>query len=245
MKSKSLLLTVAIIIATINMNACAQKNVKVSSTTSVKNFPIEAFEQLNIKSVAKIEFTQSNHLSVRAEGDEAAVNNLLVNSDNGNLNISMIDDKLHNNNKNKLNLTIYISSPQLTKIYHQGVGTFNLKDKVEINDLKIEYEGVGNLIAEDLICDNLIIDYKGVGNLKLKGKSTTAIYNSEGVGNVQADKFEVEHLTVRASGVGSVKCYSSNSIDISSDGIGSVTYYGNPEVKKINKNGLGKIKEVK
>ncbi len=245
MKTKTLLLALVIIMTSLNASACTNSNssTRGSSAISVKNFPVDSFDQINTESVAKIEFTQSNQTSVRAEGDDIAVNNLRVSTKDGKLKIRMIDKKIHNGKNNKLNLTIYVSAPELTKIEHEGVGTFTLKDKVELDNLKIEYDGVGNLVTENLICNNITVDYEGVGSVKLKGKAKTARYNSDGVGSLQAEKFEVEHLTVRASGVGSIKCYASQSIDISSDGIGSVKYWGNPTIKNLSKNGIGSIKE--
>lgn len=247
MRTKLFLLTLAIAITQMGMSSCV--NIQSSNESSGKNiekkFTTEPFDIIDTEAVAKIEFVQSQQTYVRAEGDEEAVNNLRVSNENGKLKIRMIDKKLHNGKSNNMKLTIYISSPELTKINHEGVGAFVLKDKVELDNILIEYEGVGNLIAENLIVNNINIDYEGVGNVKLTGKATTAKFNSDGVGSINAKDFDVDHLTVRALGVGSIKCRANGTIDLSSDGVGGITYWGNPEVLKLNKNGIGKIKSGK
>lgn len=249
MRIKSLLTTLTVILTTISMTACAQsqsqgQNGDKGASDFVKEFNISSFCQIDAETVGNIQFVQTGETSARAEGDEVAVNNISITTDGDKLIIRSIDKKLHNGKKFKnLKLTIFISSPQLTRIDQQGVGNFLLTKTVETDNLKIDYDGVGNLSAENLICNNLDIDYEGVGNVKLKGKTTTAIYKSEGVGNIQADEMIAQHLTVRANGVGNVKCHAAQSIDVVSSGVGNVSYYGKPEVKKVSKNGIGKIQE--
>ncbi|NLX81969.1 MAG: DUF2807 domain-containing protein [Proteiniphilum sp.] len=240
MKTKSLLLSIALMMLAINLGACAQsKNSENgSSTKTVKNYSIDSFTEIKSEIVGNIIFTQGEQTLVRAEGTQKEIDNILVTCEDGKL----IFQSNVKNQKGKSNLTVYITSPNITKINHQGVGTFTLKDKVSLENLEIDFDGVGNLSAEDLECKNLEAGYQGVGNMKLKGLAVNVKLKTEGVGSTDAKEFYAEHLDVKASGVGSVKCRASKTIAISSEGVGGVTYWGNPEIKNINKEGIGKVK---
>ncbi len=47
---------------------------------------------------------------------------------------------------------------------------------------------------------------------------------------------------VEQNGVGSVSCYASGTINISAQGVGSVNYYGDPQVTGLKKSGIGSVK---
>lgn len=242
MKKKSILLSIAIMLLAINLEACAEnKNgQRASGKIIVKNYDVVEFNKIKSQTVSNITYTQGDEVSLRAEGTESEIENLEVSFKDGELKLeSKIKDK-----KGKNNLKLYITSPNLYKIDHEGVGTFTLKDKVSVDELEIEYEGVGSLVADNLECENLKVEFEGVGNMKLIGFAKNAKFKSEGVGNMDAKDFKVDHLTVKASGVGSIKCYASKTIDISSDGVGGVTYWGSAEVKRIEKSGIGKVKSA-
>lgn len=243
MKAKSTLLFLSFMALLFNNSACANTSGKDNneSNVSVKNYTTESFEKIETEIVGAIFFTQSDNFTVRAEGKQKEIDNLIVLFEEGKLKLKTTNKR----QKGKNNLKVYITAPNLVKIDHEGVGTFTLKDKVTFANLKIDYEGVGNLVADELICDTLKVEYEGVGNIKIKGAAEYAEYKSEGVGNISAEDFNVGNLIVRASGVGNVKCRANKTIEIYSNGVGGVTYWGKPEVKKLIKDGVGKVKSAK
>ncbi len=207
-----------------------------------KTFPVPSFSSIKFDAVAKVIYTQSNKVSLRAEGDKEMVNNLDISVKK---NVLKIDHKRRFNSKNKKSLTIYISSPTIEAIDVEGVGNWNLEGKIKADNLKIKFEGVGNFEALNLESQTIKADYKGVGNLTLGGSTEFIEIESEGVGSVNTQKLIAKNAVVRSSGVGSVKCYASDSIDLNNNGVGSLTYYGNPTVKNMNNSGVGKIKQGK
>ena len=205
-----------------------------------KTYPIQSFTSVEFDAVGNIIYTQSNNVSVRAEGDKDMVDRLRVIEKNGELKIEL-DVKLRR--KAKKNLTIYISSPVIENIEVDGVGNWTMKGLVKADNLVIDFEGVGNFEALELQTNSIKASCEGVGNLKLGGTTDLIEITSEGVGSINAQNLIAKHAVIRSSGVGSVKCYASESIDVTNNGVGSITYYGNPEVKNMNNSGIGKIKE--
>ena len=214
-----------------------------SNRITNKNFRVTPFSAIESNTVSNIEFTQSSSYSVRAEGNEEMINNLIVNVQNNKLVISKKKDlKRLFGNRRSGKLIIRISSPNLSIIESNGVGNIELKGKQEVSQFKIVSNGVGNLNALNLNADNIDITSNGVGNIELKGSASSVSVLSDGVGNVKLENLKARHANIDSDGVGNVACYATESVDIHAGGIGNVTYYGNPKTKNINKGGIGKVR---
>lgn len=237
MKNLKVLFSIMILVVVATSCTFAQKR-----EISNKTYTVQSFTSVESDVVANIIYTQSNNISVRAEGDKDMIDNLRITEKNGDLKIT------HNKKirvTNKKNLTIYINSPTITHVDIEGVGNWNMKGKVKAENLKIEFDGVGNFEALDLESNNIKVSYEGVGNLKLGGTTDFLEMTSEGVGSINTQNLIAKKAIVKSSGVGSVKCYASESLDAINNGVGSITYYGNPKTKTLNNSGVGKIKEDK
>lgn len=237
MKKAKLLLSALLIIMIATSCTFAQK-----SELANKTYPIQNFKSVKSDAVANIIYTQSSSVSARVEGDKELVDKLTITEQNGVLNIG---HKVKFTTKNKRKLTIYISSPTIEAIDVEGVGNWTMKGEVKSNDLKINFDGVGNFEALELESNNIKASYGGVGNLTLGGTTESVEITYQGVGNVKADNLKAQKAIIKSSGVGSVKCYASENIGINNTGVGSITYYGSPTVKNIQNSGVGKIKAGK
>lgn len=234
MKKLKVILSLLMFILIATSSTCVQKKVFADKT-----YPIQSFSSIKSNVVANIIYTQSNKVSVKAEGDEKMIDNLTISERNSLLEIKT-NGKIRN--KKKSDLTIYLSSPSIESIENSGVGNFKLNGKIKADNITVNFEGVGNFEASDLESLNIKISYEGVGNLTLGGTSNLIEIKSEGVGRVNTQNLIAKNAIVISSGVGSVKCYASNSIDIINNGVGSITYYGNPTIKNVKNSGVGKVK---
>lgn len=233
---KVLLLAILLVVVAVSCTF-AQKKVFTN-----KSYPVQSFTSVKFDAVANVVYTQSSKVSVRAEGDKEMMDKLRITEKDGFLKI-VHEGK--NKKKNKKNLTIYINSPSIETVNIRGVGNWNLKGKIKADNLKIDFEGVGNFEALELESNNIKVSYKGVGSLVLGGTTDFLEMKSEGVGSINTQKLLAKKAVIISSGVGSVKCHASESIDLQNNGVGSITYYGNPAIKNINNSGVGKIKAGK
>lgn len=246
MKTTTIFFTASALMLLLSLSACAQsnKNNTDSDKTISRDYNVSAFHAIESEIVGNIIFTQSETTKVSAEGEEKWVNNLVVKVENGTLKLDKkkdIKNTLFGGRKTQ-RLTVYVSAPDISHLDLDGVGNMRFEGNVHLESLSIDSDGVGNFHAEQLTCGRLKVESDGVGNITLKGKGQFAEYLSDGVGNIDATKFEAEDAIVRSSGVGNVKCYASKSIELYGNGVGNITYYGNPEVKSLSKNGIGKVK---
>lgn len=249
MKTKrSFLLIIAMMVFIGLQTACTQNRTATAQSqhrTITKKFNVGSFSAIESEIIGNVVFTQSNHTSVTAEGNEDMVNRLIVKVEDNELKLSMKDNSRIKFRNKGPKLTIKVSSPNIYKIDSDGVGNISLEGVVKTENLHIDSDGVGNITASQLECNRLTVESDGVGNVLLKGKGQFAEYESNGVGNIDARDFIVENVIVHSTGVGNVKSYASKNIELYSSGVGSIVYYGEPNIKALNKNGVGSIKEGK
>lgn len=220
-----------------------------------KRINVRDFDQLELESIALIRIEQSNSFGVEVEAKQEFIDATTFVVKNGKLVIDT-DDKLWKNKQNKKSKSISgwkkqiveqgakitIRLPKLTYIGMDGVGNISLESTFETPSLVIDFEGVGNLNANNLKCTTLKIEYDGVGNISMKGSAQHLTLKAEGVGNCDLSEMIALHADVSNNGIGSTKVYASESIKIKSEGMGTVTYYGNPPQKQISKSGIGRVK---
>lgn len=214
------------------------------SRHATDQFEVTPFDAIESSVVANIIIRQSDITKVTAEGSEKLLDRLEVRMDGKTLILEMdtedMKEKKINGNKDKL--TIVISTPTLTQFESEGVGNIEFDGTFKTPELVIESEGVGNLRADNLIAGSVILRYEGVGNITLGGKSDKIDIRSEAVGNIDAAKLVAKNTIVSLEGVGHVKCHATDYLEVHSNGIGGVKYYGNPKKKELHKNGIGRIK---
>ncbi len=205
-------------------------------------YKIGNFNSISSSMVANIHVKQGSTPQLRVEGHELFINNLDISVKDNTLNINAKDERVFRKLKRKNKLIIYVTIPQLISLSNSGVSNIDLQGTFNSPSLKISNTGVGNIITENIETEILHVTSEGVGNITLKGRTNNMTVSNEGVGNVQAESMIGKNVKVTNEGVGNVSIYASDSINVESNGIGSITYYGNPKVKNIQKYGMGKVK---
>jgi uncharacterized protein YdgA (DUF945 family) len=109
-----------------------------------------------------------------------------------------------------------------------------------VDTLHIKGNGVGNLKL-DLIANLLNADFDMVGNIDLQGKADRAIFTNNGVGNLDASQLRVQDLDLNSSGIGKAEVFCVGNLSLVVDGIGKVSYTGNPTIIKKEVSGIGKV----
>lgn len=185
----------SIIAAMLVMSSCA-KSVEVEKEV---DYQVEPFTVISMDGVGNIIYTQGDY-KLRAEGDSALIARTEITFKDG---CMYIAQKKGHDSKNSVNF--YVSSPTLTKVETEGVGTFEAKQTVNFdNDFEFESDGVGSVKISDMICQNFKFHQEGVGASDLKIKCNKASFKSEGVGACDLE-IEADTLYLENEGVGAVK----------------------------------------
>lgn len=234
-----IMLTIAI------LNSSCMDFINVNGISGSKNYitrdyKIDGFNKIKSSTICKVSYTQSTDgtSSLQVYGSDNIVELVNVEIKDSTLVINMLKKNIKDSK-----LEIRISSPEIFSIKSEGVGNFTIKDKVETPELTVKNEGVGNVKIQNIICDNLKMYTNGVGNATLKGTAKNVTLASQGIGNIDADELIGENVEAKSEGIGNVSCYATSSLTAKVEGIGNITYKGNPAQKNLKKEGIGSIKK--
>jgi len=113
---------------------------------------------------------------------------------------------------------------------------------INVKSLKeFTFDGVGEAVIQNVNSGKFICNINGVGSCELNGKVESFYVSVNGVGSVNARKLIADNIVANLNGVGSVKLYAKNSLNASVNGIGGLTYFGNPAELILNDSGIGGI----
>ena len=131
---------------------------------------------------------------------------------------------------------LYISSEQEFETKVESVLTI----QVQTLDT-LSFKGVGEITIDKLNNKIFYCDFTGVGSCTLIGKVNNFTMNLNGVGSVNAKELIANIVDANVNGMGSAVVYASDSLHAAVNGIGSLTYYGNPKKTDIGNSFLGGI----
>lgn len=206
----------------------------------VKDYKIKSFSSVSANTVADIVYTQCGNVIVKAQGSKELIDNLKITVSKG---VLTIENDRKFNTKNDEPLIIYLSSPSIESIETRGMGNWNLQGKVKSDNLVISSEGIGSVHALNLESKKICVKYGAIGELKLGGTTDLVEINSSGVGNIDTQNLIAKTAMVKSTKTGKVKCFASECVGLFNDGIGEITYLGNPKLKNLQNGGMGKINE--
>jgi hypothetical protein len=102
-------------------------------------------------------------------------------------------------------------------------------------------EGAGVIKLNNIRGERLDVDYQGAGKMDVSGAVKTFRMKAEGVGQVDARALVADDVDVHFEGVGGVRVHARHRLDANVQGMGSLTYYGRPQIVNKTAEGLGKV----
>ncbi|HAY34180.1 MAG TPA: head GIN domain-containing protein [Ignavibacteria bacterium] len=200
---------------------------------------ISSFNKIEINGLVNVYLKQGTTESVTVEADKNLKPYILTSVKNGIMNISTKEDF---NLKKSTKLNVYVTLNNITDLECNGVGNVKTESKLDLNDINIENNSVGNIDLE-INSNKLILENNSVGNTILTGNIDIGNIEHNGVGNIKAFDLKSDILTIESNAVGNAEVSSEREIYIELNGMGNINYKGAAAVKKLEKNGFGNIKK--
>lgn len=182
---------------------------------------VSGFDSIEIGGVFELSITTGEDFRVFTSGHKKDVEPMTVTVEDGVLTLGTKKKNWSSKNGKDNAVTLEISLPALNALSVGGVAT-------------------GEITGID--SDNFELNIGGVGDLTLSGTCENLEVNIGGVGNINAKAFECENTSVNLAGVGDAQVYASESVDVSTFGVGSVTVWGKPKTVEKSKGFLSSVK---
>ena len=106
-------------------------------------------------------------------------------------------------------------------------------------------EGAGLMILNNIRGDQFDVNYRGAGSLQMNGRVGHLRLNAEGVGEVEAKDLVAQDADVTFRGIGEVSVHAKNKLNATVQGLGNLTYYGQPRSVSRSVSGIGNVTAAK
>ncbi|WP_316746728.1 head GIN domain-containing protein [Pedobacter gandavensis] len=262
MKKLSLLLSFALL--SFGLYSQANAAIRISAThLSDEERKVSGFTGIAVGGSLKVLVKLGNTESLRLEGDQEAIDQLITEVKDGTLSIRPKKAewkewfKKYGNTK----VTAYITAKKLTSLAMSGSGSIEVEQPITANSFDMALSGSGSIkatvnaqkvdaslsgsgsIKATVNAQNFDAATSGSGGMTIIGKAKKADIAVSGSGGFSGRAFTAEEVDAHVSGSGSVYIDVQKRLDAATSGSGSVNYTGNPTVSKAA-SGSGKVRKA-
>ena len=222
------------ILAGMFLVSCESKNNSYSEEKA-----IAGVTKLKLKGIFNVNISQGGKESMVISGKEDLVKKLKI-VQSGDLLELTLDEEESGAFFMRDELKIDLDLADLGEIRFEGVGNIKSTEKLDLGELLIVGNGVGNISLE---FDAKAVDARlsFVGNMSLKGSSHEMRLVNDGVGSIDASDLTVQNVNLTSSGIGAVSVHCEGELTLKVDGIGVVNYTGNPTIISEKVSGIVRV----
>lgn len=199
---------------------------------------LEEVTHLKVSGIFNLYLSQGDKPSIRIEGNEDQVRKLKT-VQNGDF-LELKFDEIKTNVFSDSRPDVYLTLSQLKQLEFDGVGNIKTEGTFKAEEIRLEGDGVGNILLQ-FEATKIDAQFNMMGNMTLEGSADEITLSNEGIGNIDASKLLAQTMTLTSSGIGRVAVHCTGDLSITVNGIGAVSYTGNPNVIKEEINGIGKV----
>lgn len=198
------------------------------------------FDKVSISVSGLIMIEQGQKESLRIEADEKLMEYITT---------EVIDEELKISYKKHPSFSFPITGAKFYLVVRE-IEKFSLGSSAKMessvitaNKLELIINGSGQMIM-DLEVENLVANLNGSGRFKLEGVANQQQIVVSGSGGFYGKSLEGSKGKVTLAGSGKVEVNTTDNLDVSLSGSGSVYYLGDPVLGEINTSGSGKMEKL-
>jgi hypothetical protein len=237
----TLMISINLLACTTNVKTGDGSNkVEQEGTEGKEQRKVGDFNMIEIDGVFNVNISQGSETGLSVEGDKAILEHIITEVE-GNTLILKMEDDTDFGDIDPIHINVQVTD--LSSVKTTGVGKVESAGFLKFDQFQLTSEGVGAIDLK-LSANKLVVKSSSVGAITLAGKVKEADITHNGVGVLQAFELLTQNLTLSSNGIGAAEVYASESIAIDAKGVGSVQYKGNPTIKNIKSEGIGKVSAV-
>lgn len=254
---RSLLMLTALALAALACGIGPLNVVRGSGNVVTETYDVTGFTQVEMETVGTLYIEQGATDSLTVETDDNILPLLIVHNGNGLLSLS---DQASGQLLPSAGITFRLTARDLRKVTAASSGNIVVApieterlevqlnasgrvdmDSVTVDEFAFSSTGSGDFQADEISAQAIEIRTFSSGSAELAGVTDTLDADIGGSGHLLAGDLRSREAVVAANASGSATVYVTEKFDVSIDGSGDVSYYGDPAVtQSINASGRPK-----
>ncbi len=206
---------------------------------------LKDFETIEINGSFDVIYRQASTYHVSVRGPQKLVSKIETTVSDNRLKIGLKKSNTFNLiNTGSDDVTIVVSSPDLTGVILKGSGDFKCNGHVDTDNMKIELRGSGEIEFKSLICDNIQVTLAGSGDIDLphvtaRRSDITLI----GSGDIDITQHQVDLTNMELKGSGDIelKAVDCGTIESLLIGSGDINIEGTARQERHDVKGSGDV----
>ena len=249
MASLLVLVMAQTIVSCVSCVSCGRNGMEVfdggPEVTQVR--PLKFFDKIEIFGSPTVCYSQSDSFSVKVEGPERLVDDIITKVEGGTLSIRNKGKigMVNINFGNMGDVVVYVKSPDLVSVSLNGSGDFISKNRIDTDEMRVVLRGSGDMTFNDILCDHCTTELTGSGDIDVQRlESITSSVTLIGSGDVDVFQWNVREtdITLRGSGDIAVRFDGDcKKVDCQLVGSGDISLRGKVERFSQQKSGSGDI----
>lgn len=200
-----------------------------------RTYTVTPFSRIYLEGGYRVYLFQSDQPSLKIKAaDDEVFEDLEVNSSEESLKLSV--RKKHFNFDR---LTLYIGFKNLEELYVSGGAKLTTKGYIDVKNLYVRVEG-GAKIEMDVKASAIKLDCNGAMLFDLEGVADRLDVQVSGAAHIDAEDLKAKEVSFRVEGVGTGSVHALNHLRVNIQGVGKVSYRGEPQVSKTI-DGIGSV----
>ena len=218
----------------------SERGIKGDGNVIKESREVGTFSSLDVSGVFTVYVSQGSSHSLEVEADANLMPFIDIDKSGNTLRVST-------QKGSKINkwteMNLYITMREVEDITLSGMVSLNGETRIQGDEITLSHSGMGSTNL-DLMCNKFEAAVSGMAKLNLSGQSNQVFLDNAGMGNIEATSLKATRLKIDNSGMGNAEVYATTAIDISSSGMGKVTYTGGAEVTSLHSSGMSsKVKK--
>jgi len=203
-----------------------------------RSFPVAQFDSVALGGAHDVIVHVGDAASVRAEGNQRALDNLVIRVDGQTL---RIEDKPHmwSFGGRDDHATIYVTVPALTGVALGGSGNIRV-DKASGPGFSASVDGSGDIEVGALQVASADFSIAGSGNISAQGQADHIKASVAGSGSIETPSMKSRTAEISITGSGNVALFASDTVAVNTVGSGDTTVHG-PAKCSVQKLGSGEV----
>jgi hypothetical protein len=205
-----------------------------------RDYPVSNITGLSSSIPLDIDIVQDDKESLTLEDDNGQLAEVDVGMEGGTV-------RIRSKNRStdwRKNVRGVLHAKQIESLHLAGTGSMR-SASLRADALKTSISGAGKIQIKRLDATNLNVVISGSGNVDLgTGRVENVNVTVTGAGDVAAGKLRSDAGKVTITGAGTTTIWPEKTLAVSITGVGTVRYYGDPQITSQHLAGVGNVKRM-